>query len=69
MGTLLAVGSGKMTPDCMTEIFRTADRKSAGPSAPPKGLSLLGVRYEDWKTPLEGVPLTALWDKKPLVFC
>jgi len=69
IGTVLAVGSGKMTPGCMTEIFRTADRKLAGPSAPPKGLSLLGVKYEDWKTPFEGVPLEALWSKKPLISC
>jgi tRNA pseudouridine38-40 synthase len=69
MGTLLAVGSGKMTPGCITEILSTADRKLAGPSAPARGLSLLGVRYEDWKTPLEGVPLAALWGEKPLIFC
>lgn len=45
MGTLLEVGSGKRTPESMTEILQKGSREAAGPLVPAKGLTLLKVFY------------------------
>ena len=44
-GTLLEIGYGKMSPDCAEKILTSADRRLAGPTAPPDGLYLNDVRY------------------------
>jgi tRNA pseudouridine38-40 synthase len=48
-GTLVDVGRGRIPADRMEEILRSRDRRLAGPTAPPHGLSLVRVDYE---TPL-----------------
>lgn len=45
VGTLLDVGSGKMSPQDVEEIFRRKERLLAGPTAPAKGLCLIRVDY------------------------
>jgi tRNA pseudouridine38-40 synthase len=45
VGTLLLVGSGKIAPEDMQQIMALRDRSSAGPTAPPQGLYLMGVEY------------------------
>lgn len=45
VGTLLDVGSGKMTVKEFQEILKSKDRKKAGMNAPPEGLYLTGVKY------------------------
>lgn len=45
VGTLLEVGKGKIKPEKMPEILEALDRKAAGPTAPPGGLSLMRVDY------------------------
>ena len=45
VGTLLEIGRGKIAPGAMKEILKQRDRKSAGPTAPAKGLCLLKVNY------------------------
>jgi tRNA pseudouridine38-40 synthase len=45
VGTLMAVGEGKLDPDAMQAILTARERSAAGPVAPPHGLSLLRVRY------------------------
>ncbi len=45
VGTLLEIGSGKMKPEEVEEIFRRKDRLLAGPTAPAKGLCLIRVDY------------------------
>lgn len=45
VGTLLDVGSGRFTPDCMTNIINSKDRSKAGKSAPAAGLCLEEVYY------------------------
>jgi tRNA pseudouridine38-40 synthase len=45
VGTLVAVGEGKLAPQAMTEILEARDRARAGPLAPPQGLTLEGVIY------------------------
>jgi tRNA pseudouridine38-40 synthase len=46
-GTMLDVGTGKITVDEYREIIRKKDRKSAGRSVPAHGLFLKSVRYPD----------------------
>lgn len=46
MGCLVACGRGKISVDDMKGILEAKDRGSAPPGAPPRGLSLISVRYE-----------------------
>ena len=45
VGTLLEVGQGKRTPESVREVLLAKDRKLAGFTAPPQGLSLMRVDY------------------------
>jgi len=45
VGTLLLVGSGKMSLEAFRDVIRSRDRRRAGPTAPAKGLFLVEVRY------------------------
>lgn len=47
VGTLVAVGEGKMEPDTMPEVLEARSRGAAGPVAPPHGLTLVRVVYGD----------------------
>ncbi len=51
VGTLLWVGRGKIPAERFADIIGSRDRAQAGPSAPPGGLCLVGVRYEAGITP------------------
>ena len=44
-GTLLEIGRGKIAEDIIKEILQKRDRRSAGPTAPAKGLCLMSVEY------------------------
>jgi tRNA pseudouridine38-40 synthase len=45
VGTLLAVGEGRIEPEAMPGILAARDRSAAGPVAPPDGLTLVSVTY------------------------
>lgn len=45
VGTLVAVGEGKMEPQTMTDVLEARSRAAAGPVAPPHGLTLVRVVY------------------------
>lgn len=45
VGTLAAVGAGKMGLDDFRDIMESKDRKRAGVAAPPQGLYLVEVKY------------------------
>jgi tRNA pseudouridine38-40 synthase len=45
VGTLLAVGDGKLDPEAMSDVLEARDRSAAGPVAPPHGLTLERVLY------------------------
>jgi len=45
-GTLVGVGMGKRAPGDMSAILAARDRRAAGVTAPPQGLTLLEVLYD-----------------------
>lgn len=51
VGTLLCVGRGRMRPDDLPEIIARRDRRAAGPTAPPHGLTLMRVDYDEQESP------------------
>ena len=44
-GSLVAIGEGDKPPAWLGEVLRRKDRKAAGVTAPPQGLTLTGVSY------------------------
>jgi tRNA pseudouridine38-40 synthase len=44
-GVLIAIGTGDRSIDWCAEVLAARDRKLAGVTAPPQGLTLVGVRY------------------------
>lgn len=46
VGTLLKVGRGKIEPSQIPAIIESKKRESAGPTAPPEGLTMLEIYYE-----------------------
>lgn len=53
-GCLVEVGRGRQTPGWLADVLAAQDRSVAGPVAPPHGLTLEGVGYDD---PLQDAPL------------
>ena len=47
VGTLVQVGEGRRAPDEMPAILAAHDRAAAGPVAPPHGLCLVSVEYDE----------------------
>ena len=45
VGTLVLVGSGRISKDDFVAILHSMDRVNAGPTAPPQGLFLRKIRY------------------------
>jgi len=45
VGTLVAIGLGKVTPDGFRQILNSKDRRNAGVTAPAHGLFLMEVKY------------------------
>ncbi len=46
VGTLVLVGDGSWPPERVATALAARDRRAAGPTAPPEGLTLTGVRYD-----------------------
>ncbi len=46
-GTLVEVGQGKKSPDAIAEILAAGDRRLAGHTAPPQGLYLEQIYYNE----------------------
>ena len=60
-GTLVAVGSGARDPAWVASVLAARDRRTAGVTAPPGGLYLIGVDYpESAGIPAVSIP-DALW--------
>jgi tRNA pseudouridine38-40 synthase len=45
VGTLIEIGRGRWQPERIDNILASCDRRDAGPTAPPDGLSLICVHY------------------------
>lgn len=45
-GTLIEVGLGTIEPDQIPERLRAENREAAGPTAPPQGLTMIGIDYQ-----------------------
>ncbi len=45
VGTMVEVGRGKRPPSHLQKLLASGDRRQAGPTAPPQGLSLVAVIY------------------------
>lgn len=50
VGTMLEIGSGKLPQDAMKHALVSKQRADAGATAPPHGLCLQRVQYEDFDT-------------------
>ncbi len=62
VGTLLEVGGGRRSPSSVEEALLSRDRRRAGSTAPPQGLCLMRVFYqEDWRREADGHPRTAVF--------
>lgn len=46
-GTLVEVGRGQMEPGFIKALLESKDRRQAGPTAPPQGLSLMRIFYDE----------------------
>ena len=47
VGTLVEIGQGKRFPQDMKKILEAQDRRAAGKTAPPHGLYLMNVEYNE----------------------
>lgn len=47
VGTLIQVGLGVYPPEQIIEILKAKDRDAAGPKAPAKGLTMVGIKYDN----------------------
>ena len=56
VGTLIAVGEGRMESNDMTAVLQARDRSAAGQVAPPYGLTLEHVTYGRGPTRTAGLP-------------
>lgn len=45
-GTLIQIGAGACEPEEIPAMLEAKDRQAAGPTAPAKGLTLIGMTYE-----------------------
>lgn len=46
-GTLIQVGKGRFKPENVKQMLEAKDRTVAGQTAPPQGLTLVGIEYVD----------------------
>ena len=46
-GTLIEIGNGQYPPEKIKDILDACDREAAGPTAPAKGLTLMGIQFFD----------------------
>lgn len=44
-GTLIAVGKGRLEPECVKKALESLNRDDVGPTAPAKGLTLVEIKY------------------------
>jgi len=60
VGTMVEVGRGKALATLLEELLQNGARHLAGPTAPPQGLYLMEVFYEDEAVRLASVPASSI---------
>jgi tRNA pseudouridine38-40 synthase len=67
VGTLIECGSGRRDPAGVPVTLAALDRSAAGPTAPPVGLYLAGVRYADGYDSFAEPPILRgpPWEQRP----
>jgi tRNA pseudouridine38-40 synthase len=60
VGSLVRIGRGARPEHWLAEVLAAKDRRAAGPTAPPHGLCLVRVEYEDGRIRDEGRDRTTL---------
>ena len=70
-GTLVKIGVGRAKPELIDELFLSGDRRKAGQTAPPQGLTLYKIHYPEfpWGDPepsLGSAPLAAKDQTHPI---
>lgn len=66
MGTLFAIGEGKLPPTAITELIAARDRTLAPATASPDGLYFINATYDDnHQALLPKLPLTPTWLNLP----
>lgn len=48
-GTLIKAGEHKLSPSDIQRVIESKDRRLAGPTAPPQGLTMLQINYDEEK--------------------
>lgn len=67
MGTLFAIGEGKLPPTAISELIAKQDRTLAPPTAPADGLYFINASYdEEFAQYLPKLPLTPSWLNLPI---
>ena len=61
-GTLVWCSLGKLDPEDIPRLLERRDRSLAGPTAPPQGLTLMRVFYDD--DIAEAMPLFESWARR-----
>ena len=46
----MEIGAGNYPPEHILEILQAKNRKAAGPTAPARGLTLVGIVYKEKET-------------------
>lgn len=64
-GTLVDIGRGHWSPDRIPEILAALDRRAAGQTAPPQGLTLRWVSYPPFDSPIYHVAADAAGTDEP----
>lgn len=62
VGTLAAVGAGRLAPEAVAEVLAARDRRRAGKNVPPYGLYFVEAGYAPWDRARSDAHVAALLD-------
>ena len=65
VGTLVECAIGRRDPESIGAVLAARDRRASGPTAPPNGLYLAGVRYRDGYDSFAEPPIFYKWQGSP----